>query len=387
MSVNRAIVNVGVIGCGHWGPNHVRVFSEQDRSQVVACADLKEAHLDRIKQRFPSVSTTSDYKEILADDRIDAVIIATPTKTHAAIAREAILAGKHVLVEKPLCPSAIEAEALGRLADAHERVLMVGHVFVFNAGIIELRNRILANELGKIHYFDAVRTNLGPIRGDVNALYDLGTHDITIFNYIMNEEPVAVSATGRCITQADIEDVCFATLHYADGTLGHIHVSWLNPRKVRTLTVIGDKKMAHWDDVDPNDMLRLYDKGVQEPPYYDSFGEFNYLLRNADVQLPAIHRTEPLIGQATAFLNWITSGQQQGPGAKEGAAVARVLEAATQSMANGGVKCPIPHPLGYAGPIVSAPMDVVAARTWVRGTEADMTTCTTMPAPTHYVSE
>ncbi len=387
MSVNRSVINVGVIGCGHWGPNHIRVFSEQDRSRVIACADLKEGLLERIKQRFPSISTTNDYTAMLSDDRIDAVIIATPTGTHAAITRDALMAGKHVLVEKPLCPSSTEAEALGRLAQAHDRVLMVGHVFVFNAGIIELRNRIIAKELGRLHYFDAVRTNLGPIRGDVNALYDLGTHDITIFNYLMGEEPVAVSATGRCITQTDIEDVCFTTLHYADGTLGHIHVSWLNPRKIRTLTVIGDKKMAHWDDVDPNDMLRLYDKGVQEPPYYDSFGEFNYLLRNADVQLPAIHRTEPLISQATAFLDWITTGNQQGPGAKEGAAVARVLEAATQSMNNGGAICSISHSPGRVGPVVSASMDVVAARTWVRGTEADTTTGTTMPAPTHYVSE
>lgn len=336
MSSRNGKLALGVIGCGHWGPNHVRVFSELDGSHVVACADLNPAKLEHIKGRFPGIEVTTNFQHLLDNDSIDAVVIATPTNTHAALARRALLAGKHVLVEKPLCTNSEEGIELARLAASTKLVLMVGHVFLFNNGITRLRETIGDGELGKVHYLDAVRTNLGPVRGDVNALYDLGTHDITIFNYLMDSMPVGVSALGRCVCQESIEDVCFATLTYPDGTLGHIHVSWMNPRKVRTLTVIGDRRMAHWDDVDPTDTLRLYDKGIAEPPNYNSLGEFHFSLRNADIYLPAIRRTEPLVGQAEAFLNWIKTGKVAGPTGLDGCNVARILEAATLSMSEGG---------------------------------------------------
>ncbi len=334
-------IGIGVIGCGHWGPNHIRVFGDLDGAEVLACADLNPARLERIRERFPQIRATTDYQDWLADANIDAVVIATPTHTHAKIAREALRAGKHVLVEKPLCASSIEASELAAIADDADRVLMVGHVFLFNNGIIRLREMITSGELGRIQYLDAVRTNLGPVRGDVNALYDLGTHDIAIFNYLTDAIPIAVSAQGRCILQRSVEDVCFVTLQYPDGTLGHIHVSWLNPRKIRTLTAIGECKMAHWDDVDPVETLRLYDKGLEEPPYYDSFGEFQYLLRNADVYVPAIRQTEPLLNQAEAFLRRVRTGQPTGADGRHGWIVAKVLEAATQSMKRGGTVCPI----------------------------------------------
>ncbi len=341
METDGPTLALGVIGCGHWGPNHVRVFSELGRATVVACADTNPSRLERITRRFPRVETTTDFRRLLDDSRIDALVVATPTSTHAAIAREALRAGKHLLVEKPLCPTSSEAMELARLADATGRVLMVGHVFLFNNGITKLRETIVSGALGRLHYLDAVRTNLGPVRGDVNALYDLGTHDVTIFDYLLDSLPVEVSATGRCISQETIEDVCFATLKYPDGTLGHIHVSWMNPRKVRTITVIGDRRMAHWDDVDPTDTLRLYDKGLAEPPVYDSFGEFHCILRNADVHLPAIRRSEPLVRQAEAFVEWVLTGVPQGPTAWDGYHVARILEAAVRSMKNGGVMCPV----------------------------------------------
>ncbi len=334
-------LGVGVIGCGHWGPNHIRVFCELDRAEVVTCADLSRTRLDRVERRFPGVRVTTDYHDLLTDEAIDAVVIATPTGTHAAIASEALKAGKHVLVEKPLSTTSEEARELARIAKAYERVLMVGHVFLFNNGIIKLREVITGGELGRVQYLDAVRTNLGPVRGDVNALYDLGTHDISIFNYLLNATPVAVSALGSRLSQPGIEDVCFATLRYPDGTLGHIHVSWLNPRKVRTLTVVGERRMAHWDDVDPAEMLRLYDKGLREPPCYDSFGEFHYLMRSGDVHLPAVRQTEPLLNQAEAFIDWVLTGTPSGPDAIDGLNVAKVLEAAMQSMNNGGAMCEV----------------------------------------------
>ncbi|MBI4718569.1 MAG: Gfo/Idh/MocA family oxidoreductase [Planctomycetes bacterium] len=356
MNPTEVSLSIGVIGCGHWGPNHVRVFSERERSRVVACADTNPARLARIRDRFPRVAVTTDYAEILHHPQIEAVVIATPTDTHAGIARQALEAGKHVLVEKPMCRTSDEGHDLIAAARLAHRVLMVGHVFVFNNGIRKLRDLIAGGELGGIRYLDAVRTNLGPVRGDVNALYDLGTHDITIFNYLLGSLPVEVSALGRCISQPDIEDVCFATLRYPDGTLGHIHVSWMNPRKVRTLTAIGERKMAHWDDIDPENTLRIYDKGFDEPPYYDSFGQFHYLLRNADVHLPAIRPSEPLVNQAEAFLDWVLTGKVAGPTAEDGCNVARILEAATMSMRSGGALCPV----SYVGPSVSEPVAVPA---------------------------
>jgi predicted dehydrogenase len=266
-------------------------------------------------------------------------VIATPTATHAELTRAALLAGKHVLVEKPLCVNSQEGRELAALADSTGLVLIVGHIFLHNNGIKKLRELTVDGKLGKIQYLDAVRTNLGPIRGDVNALFDLGTHDISIFNYLVGAPPVEVSATGRRISQSTQEDVCFATLRYADGTLGHIHVSWLNPRKVRTLTVVGEKKMAHWDDVDPVDALRLYDIRIEEPPQYDSFGEFQYRLRTADIHLPKIQRVEPLVNQANAFLDAIRGDTTCRASAAEGVAVVAVLEAAAQSMREGGQSC------------------------------------------------
>lgn len=341
MSDNMRQVRIGVIGCGHWGPNHIRVFSELADCEVVACADLSTDRLGKMKQRFPQIETTTDHHDILDNDNIDAVIICTPTATHAAIAKECLQSGKHVLVEKPICTNPANALELGRLAESKNLILMVGHIFVFNNGVRKLRELIASDHLGRVHYLDAVRTNLGPIRGDVNALYDLATHDISIFNYLLDATPVRVSATGRCYTQRNIEDVCFATLEYPDGTLGHIHVSWLNPRKVRTLTVIGDRKMGHWDDVNPFDTLRIYDKGVAEEPYYDSYGEFQYLLRSGDVHMPSFHRTEPLVNQAVAFRDSIVGGELIGPGYRDGMNVAQVLEAACQSMRENGAACSV----------------------------------------------
>ena len=354
--------NIAVIGCGHWGPNHVRVFSELDRSNVIACADVQPANLERISRRFPGIQTTEDYRVLLAEPNIDAVVIATPTSTHAQIVREALAAGKHVLVEKPLCTTTAEAEALAALAASVNRTLMVGHVFLFNNGIIKLRELIDSGELGRIHYLDAVRTNLGPVRGDVNSLFDLGTHDISIFNYLLDAVPVEVAAHGSCISQPSIEDVCFATLRYPDGTLGHIHVSWLNPRKVRTITAIGQRKMAHWDDVDPVDTLRVHDKGLDEPPCYNSFGEFQFLLRNADVHLPRIAGVEPLVNQAKAFLDTVIDGKPCPSDATHAIGIVAVLEAAMASLASGGRFCPL-KPQGIGATASASKETVLAGRT------------------------
>lgn len=346
MKNSNAHLRIGVIGCGHWGPNHLRVFNELDRAQSVMFADTSTARREQVVRRFPSARGVADYRELLDAPEVNAVVVATPTKSHFKIASDALAAGKHVLVEKPICATVSEARELAAIAKRNDRVLMVGHVFLFNSGINKLKELIDGGQLGRIQYLDAVRTNLGPVRGDVNALYDLGTHDISIFNYLLGASPSAVSAQGSCITQRSVEDVCFATLHYPGGALAHLHVSWLNPRKVRTITAVGSGKMAHWDDISPEETLRLYDKGVSEPPYYNSFGEFQYALRSADVHLPAVRRSEPLLDQARAFAAWVLDGRPCGSGAEEGIAVVRTLEGATNSMRAGGALCPTSDAMG-----------------------------------------
>jgi predicted dehydrogenase len=334
-------LNCGVIGCGRWGPNHIRVLTELDRSNVIACADPNAARREAMARRFPQTRVLADYRELLADEWIDAVVIATPTDTHFDITRHALEAGKHVLVEKPITSTSRQADELIDLADRQGLVLMVGHVFLFNNGINRLRDLVASGEMGRVHYLDATRTNLGPIRGDVNALYDLATHDISILNYLLDATPVDVSAVGRCISQERIEDVCFATLRYPDDTLGHIHVSWMNPKKVRTLTVVGEGKMAHWDDLNPSEPVRVYDKGVDEYPHYDSYGEFKYVLRSGDVHLPSVPAGEPLTSQARAFVEWVLDGKSNPSGGRYGRDVVRTLEAATASMAAGGTMTPV----------------------------------------------
>jgi predicted dehydrogenase len=334
-------LRVGIIGIGHWGPNHVRVFSDLDDCCVVGVADTDPNRLARISKRFPGIDVTTDHQTLLADDRINAVIIATPTHTHVPISRQALLAGKHVLVEKPMCTATAEARELRDLIEATGLVYMVGHVFLFNNGIRKIKQLIESGELGQVHYIDAVRTNLGPIRADYNALYDLGTHDLSIFNYLLDATPEEVSAVGRCISQLAIEDVCFATMRYGDLTMGHVHVSWMNPRKVRTITVVGDRRMVFWDDMDLAQSIRVYDKGIAEPPSYDSYGQFHYVLRNADVHMPAIPASEPLVNQAQAFKEWIQTGEPTGPTVHDGWRVAAVLESAMHSMQNNGRMVPV----------------------------------------------
>lgn len=380
-ATNADELRIGVIGCGHWGPNHIRVFSEHARSRVVMCADFSEDRLAQMTRRFPAVRTTTSAGDIFDSGDIDAVVIATPTGTHASLAKDAMRSGKHVLVEKPLCTTTAELNQLETCAAETGRMVMVGHVFLFNNGIIRLKQQIASKDLGAIQYLDAVRTNLGPVRGDVGALYDLGTHDISIFNYLVGARPIRVSATGSCISLRGIDDVCFATIEYPGGILAHLHVSWLNPRKVRTLTVVGRKKMAHWDDIDPTGSLRIYDKGFKEPPYYDSLGEFQYLLRSGDVFLPNVGHAEPLVNQANAFIDAVTGQAPCNSGISEARDVIDVLEAAAKSMTLGGIAIE----LGASGTITrTAALD----RTDIESTSLiDTTTAPRAPTLAHPFSD
>jgi predicted dehydrogenase len=338
----RDKLQVAVIGCGHWGPNHIRNFAGHPGADVVSCADLDPSRLQLVRNLFPSVETTDDVQQILADPRVQAVIIATPTATHFELTKRALAMGKHVLCEKPLAASSADACELLALARETGRVLMVGHVFLFNAGIVKLRELVASNELGRLHYLHATRTNLGPVRQDVDCVWDLATHDISIFNHLLGAVPLEVSACGAHFLRDGRADVAFITLTYPDTILANIRVSWLEPKKVRQITVLGEHKMVIWDDMASGVPITIYNKETSREPFYTTFGEFQLVTRAGNMVIPKVIAGEPLRAQTDYFISCVRAGRVELSGPSEGLQVVRVLEAITQSMGANGAPVSLP---------------------------------------------
>lgn len=332
------MVTVGIIGCGHWGPNYIRVLSNHPRVKVPVCSDLSEDRLKSIQSLFPGIAATKDYKDILKNKEVDAVCIATPTNTHFAVAKESLEHNKHVLCEKPLALKPEECLELKSLASQKKKVLMVGHIFLFNAGIIKLKEYIKGGELGDIQYAHSERTNLGPFRYDVNALWDLAPHDISIFNFLFDSCPVGVSARGQKCLGTSLEDLAFATLEYPKNTLVNIHVSWLDPKKVRQITMVGNKKMVIWDDLDNVGPIKLYDKHVEKTAtFYETYGEFQLLSKEGSIMIPKVDFGEPLKTQSQYFIQCIEQGKPPDlVDAQKGFDVVKTLCAIQESMDNKG---------------------------------------------------
>lgn len=337
------MVRVGVIGCGHWGPNHIRIFSQLPNSRVVLCSDLDPQRLAAIKTLYPQAAVTAANESVLSHPDVDAVCISTPTNTHFDLARQALENHKHVLCEKPLTLDPQEAVILEQLARKNDRVLMVGHVFVFNAGVMRIKEYVQSGELGRIFYAHSERTNLGPFRYDVNALWDLAPHDLAIFNYIFDSCPVSVSARGEKYLGPALEDLAFVTLEYPGKILVNIHVSWLDPKKVRQITIVGDKKMVIWDDLDPQGPIHLYDKHVERTAhYYETYGEFQLLSREGSITIPKITSVEPLKLQNQYFVDCIENKRLPDlADARKGYDVVRTLAAIQQSMNQNGTLVPV----------------------------------------------
>jgi len=308
------------------------------------CADPDISRLEAVKKSFPDIRAVEDYHKILACAEIDAVCVASPTNTHYHITKEALQSGKHVLCEKPLALCAKECGELASLAEAQKKQLMVGHIFIFNHGIMKLKELIDSGELGHIQYAHSRRTNLGPFRYDVNALWDLAPHDISIFNYLFNGRPVDVSARGQKYLGNKLEDVAFVTLEYADRMMASLHVSWLDPKKVRQITVVGDKKMVVWDDLDDAGPVKIYDKHVERTlTYYESYGEFQLLSREGNIMIPNIGVSEPLKDQARYFVDCVLQNKKpELADAQKGRDVVKVLQAAQQSMDQNGMPVCLP---------------------------------------------
>src|SRR5262245_4017651 len=328
MGMNEgADISIGVIGCGHWGPNHIRVFSSLPGSTVAAIADPDPRRLQSARQSHPAVRRLADHRELLAQDSVDAVVVAAPTRMHYQIARDALEAGKHVLVEKPLCLTTLEGEELVRLARQRDVVLMVGQVFLFHNGLLKVKELLDAGEPGKLYYIGSTRTNLGPIRQDVNAVYDLASHDVSIFNWLLGSRPLTVSAVGEAFLQEGIEDIAFISLRYPNDVLARIHASWLDPKKVREITIVGASKMITWDDLAPLGTVQVFDKSVVRDTYYADYGHFQLLAREGDITIPRVQLEEPLRKQARCFLSAIRNGRAEVSDGESGLEVVRTIEA------------------------------------------------------------
>lgn len=335
------MVRVGVIGLGYWGPNLVRNFSELPESEVTALCDLDPARLQKVSSRFPGAYATDQVDEVLKRDLVDAVVIATPTRTHYSLSRKALEQGIHVFTEKPMATSVAECEDLIRLSKEKGSVLLVGHIFLYNAAVLKLKEYIQSRELGNISYICSSRLNLGPVRTDVNALWDLATHDISIILHLIESEPVSVNCQGLAYLNKEIHDVCTVTIHFQNGCMAILHSSWLDPNKVRLMTVVGDRKMAVYNDIDPLEKIKIYEKGIDKPGYTDSFGDFHFSYRYGDTFSPRIVEVESLKAECKHFLHCIEQKIEPRTNGRNGMEVVNVLAGAEYSLQNGGGRVPL----------------------------------------------
>lgn len=329
-------IAVGVIGCGYWGPNLVRNLSQLPVSKVKYCCDLEDKRLSHMKALYPQVTTTKRFQDLIDDPEIEAVAIATPVSTHFPLAKACLEGGKHVLVEKPLAGSIAEAEELNLVAEKHGLVLFAGHTFVYNAAVEKMKSLVEAGELGEVFYITSTRVNLGLFQEDINVIWDLAPHDISILNYILGREPVTVSTFARSYIRPGIEDVAFVVLQYPRGVVAHIHVSWLDPCKIRRTTLVGSKKMLVYDDTSTLEKIRVYDKGVTIQPHYDTFGEFQLAYRFGDIIVPKINDVEPLKMECIHFIECIRNGSSPRSNGRSGLSVVKVVERACESAKLGG---------------------------------------------------
>lgn len=334
---SEGTVRTAVVGCGYWGRNLVRNFAAI--SELRVCCDVDEAIRAGIAGRYPNVGVTGSYEDVLSDSEIDAIALATPAGLHADMAIAALEAGKHVFVEKPLALSETDAQLVVDTADRANRVLMVGHLLEYHPAVEYVKGMIERGELGQIYYCYSQRVNLGQVRSDENALWSLAPHDISVALYLMDEEPVDVQATGQAFLQPDIEDVVFLTLKFASGRMAHIQASWLDPHKERRLTVVGSEKMVVFNDMEPKEKVRIYDKGVDRRPTeaaeYSSLAEL-LSLREGEILIPRLPGHEPLTRECEEFLRSVLTGIAPRSDGQDGLRVVRVLERAQARLRNSG---------------------------------------------------
>jgi predicted dehydrogenase len=337
---NSNQVGVALIGAGYWGKNYVRLLVEHPDTRLVCVCDEDLERLAVVRNHYPDVFVTANIEDLLDNDDVSMVVVCTPVISHYHVAKRCLDAGKHVLVEKPLAATSEQAQKLVDIAETNHLTLMVGHIFLYNSGIQQLKQYIDQGEIGETYYIHARRTNLGPIRQDVNALWDLATHDISILNYLLDEIPSWVSAVGRRVLNSHREDVGFVTLNYPSGVLGHIHASWAEPDKVRDLVVVGSKKRIMFNDANASERLRIYAEGVESDTNgshgHNANGADLFTIHDGDIIIPRVKPSEPLKNQVEHFITCALTGQRPLSDGQSGLDVVRVLEAIDRSMMSSG---------------------------------------------------
>jgi len=330
------LIRIGVVGYGYWGPNMVRNFAEAPGAVVSYVSDLNEEKLELARRRYPVIKTTTDYNDILADPNIDAVVIVTPVSAHFDIAVRALRAGKHVLVEKPMAATSKQAIELIEQADKYKRVLAVDHTFVYTGAVRKIQELVASNALGDIYYYDSVRINLGLFQHDINVIWDLAVHDLSIMDYTMKLRPRAVSAIGVSHIPGKPEDMAYLTLFFDGSLIAHIHVNWLSPVKIRRTVIGGSNKMVIYDDLEPSEKIKIYDSGITVSNDNENRHDLLISYRTGDMLAPQLKLTEALNVEAQHFINCIEKGEKPLIDGEAGLRVVRMLEAANESMANYG---------------------------------------------------
>lgn len=327
-------LHIAQLGAGYWGPNLVRNFVQLDAIDEFTVCDLDASRLDKMKNQYPKVKVTQYADEVLRDPTIDAIVVATPAAIHYEYAKKALLAGKHVLVEKPLAMTTKEAQELIALSKEKQKTLMVGHTFLYNAAVRKAKEYIDNGELGEIYYILAQRLNLGRVRQDVNVLWNLAPHDISIILYWLDEIPEKVTAKGLTFLQEGIEDVVFIDLDFPSGRAAHVHVSWMDPSKTRKMVVVGSKKMLVYDDVSLEAKIVIFDKGIEKKhiirdlPDIESFGQFQFMHRSGDIYIPKVDFKEPLLIECRHFIDCIINRGTSLSDGRSGLDVVNILERA-----------------------------------------------------------
>jgi predicted dehydrogenase len=343
---------LALVGVGKWGINWARTLAKLPRTEFRYCCDLSEARLQTIKDQFPSVMITTNFQELLADRELDGLVLATTAPTHYKLGLQALNAGKHLLVEKPLTLSAEDARELVHIAEAHNRVLMVGHLLEYHPAILHIKSMIDNGELGDIYYLYSQRLNLGTIRRDENAWWSLAPHDISVACRLYGEEPTAVQCRGQNVVQPSVADVVFATLTFQSGRIAHIHVSWLDPHKTRKLTVVGSRRMVSFDDTLPSYQVIVHDKSFIRRDQFETYAEW-ISMRQGDIVMPQIPAAEPLLQEARHFAECIETGRKPVSDGRSGQRVVSILEYGELSLRRNGALVEIPT-LGEGVPAARA---------------------------------
>ncbi len=333
-------IKVAVVGAGYWGPNIIRNFNQIPTCEMAICCDKDEKRLAHMSRLYPNLKTTTSYDDIINDPTIDAVAVCTHVSAHYPLAKKALEAGKHVLVEKPLTAKVEEAEELVELSKKNDKVLMVDHTFEYTAGVNKMKEIIESGLLGDVLYVNCARLNLGIFQRDINVVWDLAPHDLSVILYATGLKPKSVRTVGMKLLHPKVEDAAFVTLNCGDAS-AVIHVSWVDPRKVRTVSVVGTKQMLVYDDLDPLAKIQIYDKGVENPPHYDTFGEFLCSYHYGDIHMPRLQEAEPLSVMCKHFLECCETGKAPRSSGLSGLNMVKILAASDKSIANGGMEIPI----------------------------------------------